>query len=83
MTDKKEIRTKLKKSEPYRIEKELLPKLFFKNETEQFIFFYAFYRRLNEEAIGVRVHLDKTIVYRKELQIIKNNLSTITHFLDV
>ena len=35
MTDKKEIRTKLKKSEPYRIEKELLPELFFKNETEQ------------------------------------------------
>lgn len=29
MTDKKEIRTKLKKSEPYRIEKELLPELFF------------------------------------------------------
>lgn len=34
MTDKKEIRAKLKKSEPYRIEKELLPELFFKDETE-------------------------------------------------
>ena len=83
MTDKKEIRTKLKKSEPYKIEKELLPELFSKDETEQWIFFYAFCRRLNDEAIGVRVYLDKTNIYRKELQIIGNNLSKITHFLDV
>lgn len=83
MTEQKKIRAKLKKSEPYRIEKELLPELFFKNETEQWIFFYAFCRRLSDEAIGVRVYLDKTNVYRKELQIIKNNLSKITHFLDV
>ena len=66
-----------------KIEKELLPELFFKNETEQWIFFYAFCRRLNDEAIGVRVYLDKTNIYRKELQIIENNLSKITHFLDV
>ena len=81
MTDKKEIRAKLKKSEPYRIEKELLPELFFKDENEQWIFFYAFCRRLSDEAIGIRVYLDKTDVYRKELQIIENNLSKITHFL--
>lgn len=53
-----EIRLKLKKCQPYFIEHDLLPKIYFKedkNNTEYWIFFYSFIRRLSDEAIGARL----------------------------
>ena len=38
----KKIRTSLKISEPYRIEKELSPNMYLFNDIEYWIFFYSF-----------------------------------------
>lgn len=80
-----EIRKQLKNCQPYFIEHELLPKIYFKednNKTEYWIFFYSFIRRLSDEAIGIRLGYDSSTIYRKTFKIIKNNLRIITDFLD-
>ena len=90
----KEIRNKLKKCQPYLIQRDLLPKLFFKEEdndlldeygnkkeTEYWIFFYAFIRKLTDLAIGVRLGYTPQNINKRTIKIIKNNYSLIETFL--
>lgn len=78
----KKIRTLLKNSEPYRIEKELLPNIYLFNDTEYWIFFYSFCKRMNDITIGIRLGLDRSQVYRRTLKIIKNNKTILLSFLE-
>lgn len=80
----KEARINLFKIEPYFIEKELLPILYFKEdkqEKEYWIFFYRYIRKLSDEAIGVRLGYERKTVYNKTLKIIENNFFIISRFL--
>lgn len=91
-----EIKNKLKKSQPYLIQRDLLPKMFFKEdrvkretlhnelvskETEYWIFFYSFIRKLPDVSIGVRLNYTPQNIHKKTLSIIKNNLFLIEDFL--
>lgn len=90
------IRNKLKKCQPYFIEKDLLPKLYFKEEknndilneygeqkdTEYWIFYYSFIRKLTDKSIGIRLNYTAQNVHRRCLIIIKNNLFLINNFLE-
>lgn len=78
----KKIRALLKKSEPYHIEKELLPNIYLFNDTEYWIFFYSFCKRMNDITIGIRLGLDRSQVYRRTLKIIKNNKTILLSFLE-
>ena len=82
MKNTKQVRSLLKHSEPYKIEKELLPNLFLKDDREYWIFLYAFCRRLSDETIGVRLYSSRTQIYRITLNIINNNYTEITKFLE-
>lgn len=90
----KDIRTRLKKCQPYFIEKELLPNLYFKEEEcdildangnkrdiEYWIIKYSFLRRLSDEAIGIRLGFDRHQIYRRTIKIIERNLNFIENFL--
>lgn len=81
----KEIRIKLKKCQPYFIERDLLSKLYFKEDekdTEYWIFKYSFINKLSDKSIGIRLDYDETTIYRKALKIIKNNHALIKFFLE-
>lgn len=83
MTEK-EIRTKLKEKQPFYIEKELLPNLYFKEDdknTQYWVFFYRYIRQLSDLTIGVRLGYDRKSIYNITLKIIKNNYDIISHFL--
>lgn len=80
----KEIRIRLKDVEPRFIEKKLLPEIYFKEDeknTEYWVFFYRYVRKLGDETIGVRLGYERKSIYNICLRIIKNNLTTITEFL--
>lgn len=79
-----EIRIRLKHCEPYFIEHELLPLMYFReseNKTEYWIFFYSFIRRLSDEAIGVRLGYSRQQILNKTKAILKFNLTMIQNFL--
>lgn len=89
------IRNKLKRCQPYFIKKDLLPNLFFKEEesnildeygnkkeTEYWIFFYAFVRRLSDVSIGVRLGYTQQWINKKITKIILNNYYLIEQFLE-
>ena len=82
----KSIRAKLKKCQPYFIEKDLIDKLNFKddeNNTEYWIFKYVFITGLSDLAIAVRLNFaSKNTVYLKTLKIIERNFSIINNFLE-
>jgi len=88
------IRNKLKKCQPYFVEKELLPLMYFKEdknelidnnqerkETEYWIFYYSFIRKLTDEAIGVRLGYTQQGINKRALAIIGANFSLIEKFL--
>lgn len=90
----KDIRARLKKCQPYFIEKELLPNLYFKEEecdllddygnkrdVEYWIVKYAFMRKLSDEAIGMRLGFESLAIYRRTLKLIERNLAIIEEFL--
>lgn len=90
----KDVRARLKKCQPYFIEKELLPNLYFKEEdcdlldnygnkrdVEYWIIKYVFIRNLSDEAVGIRLGYDRQQIYRRTLKIIERNLNFIENFL--
>lgn len=92
----KDIRTKLKKCQPYFIEKELLPNLYFKEEdcdlvdeygrkreVERWIMFYSLIRKLSDKAIGIRLGFEGNTIYKRTLKIIERNLNVIEDFLRI
>ena len=81
-----EIKNKLRECQPYHIEHNLIPKLYFKedkNNCYYWIFFYAYVRQLNETSIGVRVGYERHTISRKLSFIIKSNISLIKEFLNI
>lgn len=78
------LRNKLKDCQPYFIEKELLPNLYFKedeNDTEYWIFKYSFITRLSTLATGVRLGYSRQHILVKLKKIIKANKALIEDFL--
>lgn len=81
-----DLRSRLKNCQPYWIEKELLPNLYFvpsENDIEYWIFKYYFVTRLNTLAIGVRVGYTRQHVLSKLKDIIRNNEELIKQFLEL
>lgn len=79
-----EIKSKLKKCQPYFIEKDLLPKLYFKEDIEEkeyWTFKYAFIRRLTDVSIGVRLGYTKQNVHYIIKNILQANYSIIKDFI--
>ena len=78
------LRNKLRECEPYFIEYNLLPKLYFREdnqETEYWIFFYYFIRKLNYRAIGVRLGYDHSTIAYKMNRILQTNNTIIEEFI--
>lgn len=78
------IKNKLKKCQPYLIERDLLPKLYFKedkDEKEYWVFKYAFIRRLTDVSIGVRLGYTSQNIYYIIKNIIQANREIIIQFL--
>lgn len=81
----KKIKTKLKHSQPYFIERDLLPKLYFKEDekdTEYWIFKYYFIRDLSELSIGIRLDYTRETINYKLKNILKRNHALIEEFLN-
>ena len=84
-----DVRSKLKKCQPYFIEKEgLIDKLYLSDETnsegqniEYWIFFYAFIRKLSDTAIGIRMGYTRQTIFLRTKKIIDRNLFIIEDFL--
>jgi len=85
----KDLKNKLKKCQPYFTEKDLINKLYFSEETngdgqniERWIFFYAFIRKLSDNAIAIRLgFLAKQTVNKRIKKIINENKFLIEEFL--
>ena len=80
-----EIRIKLKDCEPYFIEHELLPKMYFReseNNTEYWIFFYCFIRKLSDEAIGIRLGYSRQHILNLTKKILKANKTMVLDFIE-
>ena len=80
----KKLKNRLKKCQPYFIEKDLLPKLYFKEEMgdkEYWIFKYSFIRRLSDVSIGVRLGYTSQNIHYLTKNILKANESIIEEFL--
>ena len=79
------LRTELKNSQPYFIERDLIDKLYFKEDeknSEYWIFFYSFIRGLSDEAIGIRLgNYDRYQIYRRTIKILETNKCLIEEFL--
>lgn len=83
MLNTKEIRVKLRTIQPYYIETDLIPRLYFKEDeknTEYWIFFYRYIRKLEDATIGVRLGYDRKTIYIATLKIIENNYDIILNF---
>jgi hypothetical protein len=77
----KDLKNKLKKCQPYFIEKELLPCLYFSEEQydkEYWTFVYAFLRRLSDTAISIRLGYTSANIH----YIIKNILKTNKYIIE-
>ena len=78
------IKNKLKKCQPYLIERDLLPNLYFKEDVEEkeyWSFKYAFVRRLSDVSIGVRLGYTKQNIHYIIKNIIQANYSIIMDFI--
>lgn len=74
----RDLRSKLRKCNPYLIERDLLPKLYFKedvNNTEEWIFKYSFLRKLSDEAIAIRLGFYSRQGINKKLNMILDSNS--------
>lgn len=82
----KELRKRLKHTEPYQIRDKLIPELYFKdseNNIEYWVFYYNFVTRLSDAAIGVRLgNYDRHRIYKICIQVIENNYTIIADFLN-
>lgn len=81
----KDLRAKLKKCQPYFIERDLLPNLYFKedeNDTEYWIFKYAFIRRLTDVSISIRLGYTKQNIHYKIKGILQANQALIEEFFN-
>ncbi len=83
-----DVRNRLKKCQPYFIEKELIDILYFSEEInsegqniERWIFFYAFVRKLSATSIGIRLGYSKQTINTRINKIINENLFLIEEFL--
>lgn len=79
-----QIRNKLKKCQPYFIEKDLLPQLYFREDIEEkeyWVFKYAFIRRLSDVSIGVRLGYTKQNIHYIIKKILQANYSIIENFI--
>lgn len=90
-----QTKNKLKQCQPYFIEKDLIPKLYFKDEkfngryddygnekdTDYWIFYYTFIRKLTAQSIGIRLNFTRQNVSKRLLQIISANKFLIDNFL--
>lgn len=79
------LKNKLKDCQPYHIEKDLIPQLYFKEDkdnTYYWIFFYAYVRKLNTTSIGVRCGYERHTIARKLTYIVKTNKTLINEFFN-
>ena len=90
-----EIRNKLKKCQPYFIERDLLPKLYFKQEPceeildsygdkkdiEYWIFKYIFIFHAYEQNIAIRLNYSQQNISHRLHRIIERNKTIIEEFL--
>ena len=79
-----QIKNKLKKCQPYFIEKDLLPQLYFREDIEEkeyWVFKYAFIRRLSDVSIGVRLGYTKQNIHYIIKKILQANYSIIENFI--
>ena len=90
-----EIKNRLKKCQPYHIEKDLLPKLYLKKdeceslvdcygnkrETEYWIFKYIFILHTNELNIAIRLNYSQQTISYKLQKILERNKTLIENFL--
>lgn len=81
----KDLRIRLKRCEPYLIERDLLPKLYFKEDnrdTEKWIFKYAFIYKHTDETISIRLdYYSRQAINRKMQHILESNRTLIEEFL--
>lgn len=78
------LKNRLKKCQPYFIEKDLLPNMYFREEVEEkeyWTFKYAFIRKLTYESIGVRLGYTKQNIHYIITNILKSNYAIIQEFL--
>ena len=81
----KDLRARLKKCQPYYIERDLLPTLYFREDEkdiEFWIFKYAFIRRLTDVSISIRLGYTRQNIHYKLKSILKANKSLIEEFLN-
>lgn len=90
-----ELKRALAKCQPYFIEKELLPRMYFREEmneritdcygnkkdVEYWIFYYTFIRRLTQTCIGVRLDFSQQNIHKRLMSILKANSFLIENFL--
>lgn len=80
------LRSRLKKCQPYFIDKDLLPQMYFKqdeNDREYWLFKYSFILGLSDTAIGVRLgNYDRYQIYRWTIKILNRNKSIVEEFLN-
>ena len=82
--DIKTIKIKLKKCQPYFIEKDVLPTLYFneeKLEQEKWVFTYSFIRKLSDVSIGVRLGYTSQNIHYITKCIILLNKNIIENFI--
>ena len=80
----RELKNRLKQCQPYYIERDLLPNLYFREdrqEIEKWVFVYSFIRRLPDVSIGVRLGYTSQNIYHIKLDILKANKDLINDFL--
>lgn len=79
------LRNSLKECQPYHIEKDLIPKMYFQEDadnTEYWIFRYTFVNRLTTLAIGVRLGYSRQNILVRLKKILKYNTTVINNFLE-
>lgn len=82
--DEKTIKNKLKKCQPYFVEKDLFPKLYFNEERleqERWIFKYSFIRKLSDVSIGIRLGYTSQNIHYITKCILYANKNIIEEFL--
>ena len=80
------IRRSLRECEPYFIEFELIPQIYFNDndneeKTNYWVFFYYFVRKLSYLAIGVRLGYRENTIHYKLKNILKANKTIIQNFI--